>query len=173
MTKFSVGPVISDHLGTLEDERTHTARWQDWAMLYGLPAAAGAPLAIWNVQLQGIGEVVGGLAILAGFLFGLVVFVFQLRLQVTADPRVAPQGLLPRLLDQLFANVSYAVLVGFMTVGVSIAASATRSLDAKTGDLMAVNRWWSAVLVLLFAHLMLLLAMSLKRLRRAYQELKR
>lgn len=173
MSKFSVIPVISDHLGTLEDERTHTRRWQDWAALYGVPLAAAILIAVFRVELQGIDDVVGGLSILAGFLFGLLIFVFQLRLQVTNDPRVARQGLLPRLLDQLFSNVSYAVLVGFVTATVAIAASATRTPFPDSADLMAVNRWWSAVLVALFVHLMLMLAMALRRLRTAYRELKR
>lgn len=172
-SKFSVMPLIGDHLGTLQDDRTRTWRWQDWAVLYGLPLAAAVPMAVYGVELQGIGEVVGGLSILAGFLFGLVIFVFQLRLQVTHDPRVAPQGRLPRLLDQLFANVSYAVLVGLVTAAAAIAASATRSVNPATGDLMAVNRWWSAALVYLFAHLLLLLAMALRRTRAAYRELRR
>jgi hypothetical protein len=172
VSKFSVLPLVGDHLGTLQDDRTQTWRWQDWTTMYGLPIAAAVSCGVFNVQLQGISEIVGGLSILAGFLFGLVVFVFQLRLQVTNDPRVAPHGRLPRLIDQLFANVSYAVLVGLLTTGTAIAASATRTPD-PSGNLLAVNRWWSAVLVFLFFHLMLLLAMALRRTRAAYLELRR
>ena len=173
-SKFSVLPVIEDHLETLQDDRTGNSRWQDRASLYGVPAAAAAAIAIFGVKLQGIGEIVGGLSILAGFLFGLVVFVFQLRIQVSNDPRVAPQGRLLRLLDQLFANVSYAVLIGFVTTSVAIAAAATRSTVPKSpGDLLPVNPWWSAALVFFFVHLMLMLGMALRRTRAAYRELKR
>jgi hypothetical protein len=107
------------------------------------------------------------------FLFGLVIFVFQLRLQVTNDPRIPQQGQLPRLIDQLFANVTYAVLVGFAVTVVAMAASATRTTDPKTGDLLPINAWWSGVLVALFLHLALLLGMALKRLHSAYRELRR
>lgn len=173
MSKFSVLPLVSDHLSTLQDQRTNRWRLRDWLELYGLPVLAAVASCWAGVTLQGIGDVVGGLAILAGFLFALVIFVFQLRLQVTHDPRVAPQGRLPRLLDELFANVSYAVLVGLATAVLAVAVSATRTADPKTGNLPAVNRWWSAVLVLLVAHLMLLIAMALRRTRAAYRELKR
>lgn len=173
-SKFSVRPVIRDHLDTLQDERTGNRRWQDRATLYGFPAAAGVTIAFFGVELQGIGEIVGGLSILAGFLFGMVVFVFQLRMQVSNDPRVAQGGRLPRLIDQLFANVSYAVLVGFVTASLAIAASATRAtVPGSPGDLLPVNPWWSAGLVFLFVHLMLLLGMALRRTRAAYRELKR
>jgi hypothetical protein len=170
MSKFSVAPIIKKHVATLQDDRTGRPRWQDWVVLYGFPAAAGAITKFYGVRLDGIGEVVGGLSILAGFLFGILIFVFQLRMQAASDPRVAPQGSLVKLLDQLFANVNYSVVVGFLTATVAIAASATR-VTCPDGSVEPLNQWWSSVLVVLFLHLMLLLGMALKRLAKAYQEL--
>lgn len=174
MSKFSVAPVVSDHLKTLRDDRTHRPRWwPDIAVLHGLPLGF-ATLSLGNgFRLQGIGEVLGGLAILGGFLFALVIFVFQLRISITNDPRISSTAMLPRLIDELFANVSYAVLVGLTTTAVAMAAASTRSADPKNGNLMAINPWWSAALILLFAHLMLLLGMALRRTRVAYGELRR
>lgn len=171
MSRFSVLPIIADHARTLRDQQTRRPRWADLAVLYVVPVAAASWSRYNGVRLQGIGELLGGLAILAGFLFTLVIFVFQLRMTVTNDPRVMAAGLLPRLIDQIFATVSYAVLVGLATTGVAMAAAATRSVDTK-GDLQPVNVWWSATFVALALHLGLLLVTALRQTRVAYRQLR-
>lgn len=173
MSKYSVLPLVTDHLSTLKHERSRRVQWPDVLVLYGVPLGLAGLALNRGLRLQGIGEVVGGLAILAGFLFALVIFVFQLRLAVTNDPRVDSTGMLPRLIDRLFATVSYAVLVGIATTGVAMAAASTRGTDPRSGDPEPINQWWSAALVLLFVHLLLLLAMTLRRTRIAYRELRR
>jgi hypothetical protein len=172
MTRYSVLPIVADHLQTLRHQRTSRPRWSDIAVIYALPVGGGLATLAKEVRLQGIGELIGGLAILAGFLFALVIFVFQLRIAVTNDPRIPRDGLLPRLIDHLFANVSYAVLVGLATAGIAMASAATRSVN-KEGDLLPINSWWSSVFVALAAHLFLLLIIALRQVRAAYRELRR
>jgi len=72
-----------------------------------------------------IGDLIAGFAVLAGFLFGLVIFVFQLRLGMSSDPRVQSKLALPRLVDELFSNVLYAVGVAFFLILLTVLAAAT------------------------------------------------
>ena len=65
------------------------------------------------------------------------------------NPNVPRDGALVSFIDQVFANVNYAVLVGVIatTLGMSVAVTA--------GNDGEVNRFWSAVLVAIGVHLML------------------
>ncbi|MDB6425871.1 hypothetical protein [Curtobacterium sp. 20TX0008] len=116
--------------------------------------------------------IVGGASVLSGFLFGVVVYVFQLRQSLVHDPRVQGQARLPVLIDELFSNVVYAVLVSFALTAAALVIAATQSHDAK-GVLVPTEPVVAAALVLVAAHLLAVVVMCMKRLRRAYEELKR
>lgn len=168
MSKFSVLPLLAAHFDTLRDASTGKARPADYIQLYGLPIAVGATTVLTGFQLQGVGELLAGIAILGSLLFGLVIFVIQLRLQMTSDPRVGQRT--TELVDELFANVTYAVLVGLVATAVTMAAAASRVPDAK-GDLGALNPWWTGAVAALTIHLLLMIGMALKRVHSAYQQL--
>lgn len=169
-SKISAIPIVGAHLDTLRDARDRSTKWVDVVIQYLLPVVAGVACYLGQFHLQGVGDVIAGLAVLAALLFALVIFVFQLRLQLANDPRVPKGGLLPTLVDELFANVAYAVLIGLSAVVVSLAASSTRSLDER-GNLEPLNAIWSAVLVVVAVHLLLTVGMCLKRTHSAYREL--
>lgn len=158
-------PVIGGHVATLRNAQTDKVRWRDVAAQYVLPLVSAVLLA-WpaHVRVADVGQVIAGAAVLAGFSFGLGIFVFQLRMEATRDPRVHTGSYLLELLDELFANVTYAVVVGLLFTALATAAAA---IDASGSAWAGV---WSGAFIFLGAHYLLTLLMCLKRLRRAYRE---
>ncbi|SDO18755.1 hypothetical protein SAMN04515671_0079 [Nakamurella panacisegetis] len=155
--------MITDQVATLVDAETSKKRPRDFLGLFGLPVVVFVVILVTHVQLKGIGQLLGGVSVLTGLLFGLVVWVFQLRMTVGADPRVPAHSTLPTLIDELFANVLYSVLAGVGSTAV-IVASATAS-DAL------LNKWWSAGVLAVITHFVLAMAICLKRVRSAYHQM--
>jgi membrane associated rhomboid family serine protease len=164
-SKFSVLPTIRDHYRTLVDQNDDEWYWPDYAVLLGVPAAGGVAVGYFY-QLRDMAAYIGGVAVFTALLFAMVVYVFQLRMQLLSNPFVPRDGALARFVDQLFANVSYAVVVGIATTVVSMAAAVTAP------DSGHVNHVWSGVVVGFGVHLMLVVFMCLKRIRAAYREIK-
>jgi len=179
--------MIFDHFVTLRGVKGGFLWWPIISQLV-LPVAVGLTIWISGFHITIVGDLIAGFSVLAGFLFGLVIFVFQLRLGMTADPRVQSKLELPTLVDQLFANVLYAVLVSFALISVTVAAAATEphgepvmaavvapavSYVITPGAALGLEPWVSAVVIGLAAHLLAVILMSLKRTRRAYMELKK
>lgn len=170
-TKTSVREIVVDHLDTLRDARTHRVSVLDLLIQFGLPLLLGTGLPLAGFRLVDVGQVIAGLAVLAGFTFGMLVFVFQLRLQVATDPRVVGTNL-RQLIDQLFTNVAYALLTGLVCVTLAVAFVSVRQATSPTAELVAVLRAVSTgVLVTATTHFLLTLAMCTKRAYRAYQRI--
>ncbi|WP_155288387.1 hypothetical protein [Rhodococcoides fascians] len=170
--KFTIGPIVRDHVDTLVDDRRPTGLRRfasDLAMMFGLPAMLGTVVGIVQPQIADPSDIVAGVAILTGLLFAQIIFIFQLRLQVSADPRYPRDGSVLRLIDELFANVSFAVLSGLATTVLAIVAAATLGDATNT----AWDRLASGALVATGANLVLTVLMCLKRLRDAYKFLSR
>jgi len=165
--KTSVGDVVKEHYATFYDARTKKPRWQDYVLPVVVPVLAGALSAALGWRMSSAGTLTNGLAILTGLLFALVVFVFQLRLDVTRDPRHEGQVSLRRRVDELFHNVLYAILAGLTATMASVIA------DAATPKDLPVDRWWTAALVILGGHLVVTILMCLKRTLLAYRVLNR
>lgn len=160
--KFSVVPLISAHYATFVDARSDTRRKRDYFAFVGVPVAIGAIVIFANVRLGALTAVLTGIATLTGLLFGFVIWTFGLRVQILRDPRIPKLSAAPRRLDELFANASYAALVALTTIAVAVAA-----VTAQHGE--HANRWWSAAVLVLVSHLLLTLAMCLKRLHSAFE----
>jgi len=166
-SKFIPWSTVKDHYATLVDRNVPgRAYWPDFLTLLGLPLIAGCYVGI-RAQLRDMSSYIGGVAIFTALLFGLVIYIFQLRMSLLDNPNVPRDGALVSFIDQVFANVNYAVLVGVIatTLGMSVAVTA--------GNDGEVNRFWSAVLVAIGVHLMLVVLMCIKRLRAAYREIKK
>ena len=178
--------MIFDHFATLRGVKGKFLWWQIIAQ-FALPTAVSVMIWEAGFRITIVGDLIAGFSVLAGFLFGLVIFVFQLRLGMTADPRVQSKLLLPTLIDQLFANVLYAVLVSFALIAVTVAAAATEPhaepvmatvvapaipFVVTPGAALGLEPWVSAVVIGLAAHLLAVVGMCLSRTRRAYFELK-
>ncbi len=178
--------MIWDHLATLRGVRGGFLWWQIGAQ-FVLPTAVG--VAIWwaGFRVTIVGDLIAGFSVLAGFLFGLVIFVFQLRLGMTTDPRVQTKALLPTLVDQTFSNVLYAVLVSFALIATTVTAAATEphtkpvvtpaaipggTPQSEAGVALGLEPAVSGVVIGLAVHLLAVVIMCLSRTRRAYIELK-
>lgn len=170
-TKTSLSGIVVDHLGTLWDARTHRVSALDLVIQFGLPLVLGLGLPLAGFRLVDVGQVIAGLAVLAGFTFGMLVFVFQLRLQVATDPRVVGTNL-RELIDELFTNVAYALLVGLACVTLAVVFVSVRQVSSPSPDLVSVLRAVATgVLVATTSHFLLTLAMCTKRAYRAYQRI--
>lgn len=113
-------------------------------------------------QISHVSDFIAGVAVIAGFLFALLVFVFQLRLQVSHDPRVQQRIRVPILVDELFSTALFAtgVAVAF-TVLLIIASSSAGTAD--DGTPLALSRWLSSLIAAIGALLCsLLLVVGLK-----------
>lgn len=163
-SKLSPLPVIRGHVDTLRHAQTGKYRWLDFATFYGAPAVAAGIAVYLGFRAKDVGAFLGGVSVFAALLFGLVVFVFQLRMTAATDPRIHAGGRLLKLLDQLFRNVSYAVLVGLITTSLGVL-----SIWSATSDGAPV--WLSATLVYSVTHMMLTVLMCLKRVDAAYRRL--
>lgn len=158
-----------NHFHTFRHHRTNLLVWGLLLPVY-IPPIAGALLAYFlKWRVSGIAELVAGTAVLAGFLFALMIFVFQLRLQITHDPRVQERIFLPRLVDELFQNVLYAALVSLaFTLAVVVS---TITADVPAVGPIRLSEWPSIIVVALGAHLIGLLYVVVQRTQAAYRNL--
>lgn len=161
--KSSPGPIIADHLDTFRNAGTGKRDFWDFSVQFGLPTGIAIMSAVVGYRATDIGAFLGGVAVFAALLFALVVFVFQLRITAGNDPVASGRKILLRLLDELFANVSYAVLVGLLTTCLGIVAIWVG--HEENGSPV----WVSCLLVGTVVHLVLTILMCLKRINSAYR----
>lgn len=165
-SKFIPWSAVRDHYATLVDQnRPDRPYWPDYLTLLGVPTAAGLWVGFF-AKLQDMSSYIAGVAIFTALLFGLVVYVFQLRMALLDNPNVPRDGNLVQFIDQVFANVNYAVVVGMIATALGIIAALTAADDGH------ISGVWSGVVVALGVHLMLVVFMCIKRLRAAYREIR-
>lgn len=168
-SKFSVLPTIRAHYATYVDDSSGDRRPADYLTSIGGPILAGVVAAsvmkIRGLSMSEVGAYISGVAIFTALLFGLVIYVFQLRMQLDVDDRVSASGRLVTLVDQLFSNVNYAVVVGVLTTVVAMVAAAF----ATDG---AVGPYWAGILVALGLHLVLAVLMCVKRVQSAFSQIR-
>lgn len=157
------------HFRTFRHHRTGVFVWALILPTY-LPPLVAVVLAIaFKWRLSGASDLIAGTAVLAGFLFALMIFVFQLRLQIVHDPRVQGLLYLPRLIDELFQNVLYSALISLgFTIAVVVS---TITAPDPAGGPIRLEEWPSVVVVALGAHLIGLLYVVIQRTQAAYREL--
>jgi hypothetical protein len=174
------GGVVTDHLATLRGTRGRLL-WRQILLQFLVPLVAAASVVALQFRVTIMTELIAGFSVLAGFLFGLVIFVFQLRLSMSSDPRVQSKLALPRLVDELFSNVLYAVGVSFTLILLSVVSAATEPQlvivpatdDSEvTVEGLGLDPWVSGIVVLFALHLLAVIGMCIKRTRRAYIELR-
>lgn len=173
-SKLSPRTIIVEHFDTFYDHRDLTGSrrksWTDYAVMIGVPVVVFAVFMLFDWRVQDFGQVLAGIAILTGFAFALIVFVFQLRLDLVERRAVHPGGVAARLVNELFTNVSYATLVGLATVVFLVAAGALGAPPDAPG---ALGLFTSSIAVFLGSHFFLTLVMCIKRLYTAYDRFAR
>lgn len=165
--KLLPGQVVRRHVETLYDHRRGAGKVRLWDIVaqYGLPLAFGGLVWQQRLEIRGASQLLAGVAILAGFVFGLLIFVFQLRMQAVDDPRIPNEGGVMTLIDELFANVAYTALIGLVTsLTIMIPLAVQHPADAP------LPLAWGGAVVFLGAHFVLLLMMCIKRTDIAYQK---
>jgi hypothetical protein len=165
--KWSVQVLIKDQLDTLVSERTQKPWIPDYLGFFVLPIVLGVASFFLHFRLISVDGILAGIAVFTALLFALVIHVFSLGLRVTDDPRIGGRSRTSRLVDQLQANVSYAVFIGILaTIALSVASGTT---DSK----YRVGRIMTAILVVILTHFVMTTLMILKRMRAAYLDFRR
>ncbi|MFI1837652.1 hypothetical protein [Streptomyces olivaceoviridis] len=139
----------------------------DVVVFIGLPLILGVTCGLLrhfgHLHILDVSKFIGGVGVFTGLLFGLLTNVFTLSLRVRRDEGLDPDHVVIRNVRELFANLSWAVLVGLLLVVLLVVVTATH--DPKK----SIGVAWTGILVATFSHLILSLLMSLKRLWFAHQ----
>ncbi len=133
-----------------------------------LAIAAGLLCIGRDLRMTRAADVLSGASILTGFLFGTLVFAFQLRLRVTDDPHVPSFGRLRRLIDRSYGRLTAAVVAALLTTVAAVLADVTAHTGAA-GD-PSVSRWWTALIAVFGVRLLTLMPQLVWDLTRAYRE---
>jgi hypothetical protein len=150
--------------GTYRNFITGQFLWNQFFLHVGLPAL-GAYFA-WRITIPAstLEQILGGLGIMAGFLFTSLVFIFQLRLQA-GDHRIHGQKpLLLRLVDEMNAQTSWAVGVALVLV---LALLVGTSLNIQG----SLPPWMASAVAFSVIHLFAVIWTGVRRTRSAYREM--
>lgn len=186
--KASILPVIKDHVNTLysydggldaHDDKANAKtkgpeiRIRDLLFFFGSPLLIGAGAAFMlRIQLENVGELVAGASILAGFSFGLAIFVFELRMSLTKGGHVPKGDQVESHIDELFSNVAYSIIAGLFLVIAAIICNVYAALPEEP-QFLGAGTWWTFALTSLAFHYLLTMFMCIKRLRWAYKSFTR
>ena len=152
--KIDVRSIIAEHFRTYVRNDTKRTNFFDYALFLGIPNALAIALAsrsvVMNAEVAGL--LMTSISILAGLLFNLLVL-----LQTLSVSAASPVGkrTKQRILCELHANVSYAILVAGLDLPVLILAR----LEIKTLSVAI-----SSAAAFLTLHFGLSLLMILKRI---------
>jgi hypothetical protein len=170
LSRLGLDHLAADHWNslTLVDKVEGRVRLSvlDLVIFFGLPLSVGVATGIADVQMQTFGDLIQGVAILTGLLFGLLTHVLSLGLRLYDDPRRNRASRIVVLTDELRANVSYAIGIGIFLTGALMLFEAYHDDDGA-----AYNAWISAAVLALVLHMLLTLLMILKRVRSTYRQL--
>lgn len=164
MGKASLWSVPADHFRTLYDNRTGRPDW--WAIAWQAILPLGAGVAVWKLgaKMSEVGAAVSGISIVAGLLFAMAVFLFQLRVTLGTDKRLGEDDY--ALVDECMANTLWAILWGLALALFLIVGDAGKWIgDDQTGPVL------TGIAVAATVHFLLVIGMCLKRLRRAYERI--
>lgn len=158
---ISMKSILHHHLEGFRNPATGQFRRQDLVLHYLVPLALGG--AWWAVGPRDpeMGNFIAGLAILTGLFLALLVYVFQLRLDIDAEAAHQRSTRLIPLIDALFHNSVYAALACGATTVVAVIADLTSFAPRVVG---------SAVIIL-GVHVAFTALMVMRRAQTAYLEL--
>lgn len=163
--------LATDHFRTLvewdDKNEAHTSKSDVFIFLI-LPILAGVFTYLVGGHMRAPSEMIAGVVIITGLLFGLLAHVLGLGMKVANDDRYTHGDRIVILLNELRANVSWAIAIGLLLNTILVV------LGTFGGDQTASNDhgyapWVSGVIIALFVHLMLTLLMVLNRVRSTYK----
>lgn len=160
-SKYSLIALVRDHYDTLRDYDTQQIMLSDYLVCLGIPTVA-AGVGWWTgARANHVPEVLAAVAILTGLIFSAFSQGFDLR---GATSKMNSDAARPtiHLIDQLRANVSYAVLLGIILTAILGCAAMFGDTDKPLP--MAP----SLVVIFLGTQMLLTIFMVLKRVRAVY-----
>ncbi|WP_419044880.1 hypothetical protein [Enorma massiliensis] len=167
MGKMNLWLVARGYLSTLVDARTEKISPIDMTVQVAAPVVCGVVFYfVWplsNEAVENLAEgFVSGVSIVSALLCGVAVMVFQLRLQLASQTKPQPTLRESKLIDEMFYDVLWAVVVGFGSVLLLVLR------DAAPFGLEA----WKAIVSVagaLLLNFIMVTCMCLKRLGAAYE----
>jgi hypothetical protein len=166
--RLGLGGLVKDHYATFYEidanGRSHTSK-DDVALFLVAPVVVALVPLAFQFRLASVGDVLAGLAILTGLLFGLLVHVFSVGLKIADDGKFGPTSDVARLARELMYNVAYSCGLGVALTGL---LGAVAGIGVGKGGVQPVV---SALVIALSVHLALTLLMVLKRVRVMYSKL--
>lgn len=152
--KLDVRQIVGDHIRTLVDQRTDRTSTWDLVVFFVLPALLSALIVCAGIRLDDTQTTVliTALSVFAALLFNLLLLTHSIVKQPTGERR-APRK---RLLREVYANISFAILIAVLAIIVLLAGVLFR------GEAIAL--WSSATVYFLVMTFLLTLFLVLKRI---------
>lgn len=165
MGKTSLWRVPADHFRTLHDNRIGGPDWRGIVWQIGVPIAAGGASWRFGAKLTDISGTVAGVSIVAALLVPMAVFLFELRINLDRDdPRLVDDDY--TLIDETMSNTLWAILWGLTLALFLVVCGAGKWIgDDGSGPVL------TGIAVAASTHFLLVIAMCIKRLRRAYERI--
>lgn len=171
-SRWGLAMVLADHVETWSI-RTGKGLRQDRKKAFGkyylMPLLFALPFFFFRFDLQGVGQLLSGVAVFTALLFGLLILMFNTGLTLRKDSSSFKNAHnLKRTVSDLRANVTYAAVVAItLALILSIAAGVTTPATSTNAD-QGLGWGWTPPVVWLFIHLGLTLLTILRRLRTAF-----
>lgn len=161
MGKSNIMEIVEEHFDTLRDARTDKIKIGDIVFQIGLPLFIGCLCFLSGWWLKDASNAIVGISIVAALMCAMAVLVFQIRMDASADKRLGENDLI--LINELFANIMWAILVGLLLAFALIAFDALGLFSGGYPAQIATS-----ISLAMCAHFIIVIAMCLKRLQRAY-----
>lgn len=169
--------VFDDHVETWSSSVGHqqlNERRRAALKYFGIPTALALPFLLFHFRLQGIGQLLSGVAIFTALLFGLLVLMFNTGIAVRKESAIFEHAHdLKLVISDLRANVTYAAVVSVCLSLLLAVAAAVTPPPSSSDPVGGLSWWWTPICIWLFAHLGLTMLMVLRRLRTAFNYVSR
>jgi hypothetical protein len=169
--RLGLRSVVDDHVQTWSlrggsDRKRDLVAAVGW--YYGGPTLLGSVFYFAHVKLLGVGQLLAGVSVFSGLLFGMLILIFNTGLSLRKDAAAfASAHDVRRTIADLRANVTYTVIVAISLALLLVVAAASNN-PAK-----GLPWGWTPFIAGLFLHLGLNLLTILARVRTAFNVLTR
>lgn len=167
MGKMNLLDIAIAYLKTLRNYQTNRTMWVDVLLQVILPVSAGvAFVTFWPLTTDELNEINGDIiscvSIISALLCGVAVMVFQLRMQMASQTNPAPTKKEKILVDELFQDILWTVVVGFASIVVLVLAEAF-------GKVLPIQRVLYSISVSMLVNFIFVTCMCIKRLNSTYR----
>jgi hypothetical protein len=114
LDKIDVGRIITDHIDTLRDFRTGRRKKGDFVLFFILPLVAGAFAVLFVDAAKATGILLTSLSVFAALLFNLLLLVYESIQRARSEP--SPDRLKIRILREVYANISFCIIVAVLAI---------------------------------------------------------